>query len=149
MPKIGAADVDAVYLGGSVADKVYLGGNAIYTAAPPAPAALDFSGSSGTRVYYSPVPATAATIEATLYASQGNRTISGGIDTNFGNQSVNFDDFTDRVAFGHNHTGRYFIAGHTNNASSGTVAVTIRDASGNIVAQGTSPLQQFNGGDDD
>ncbi len=88
MPKIGAADVDAVYLGGSVADKVYLGGNAIYTAAPPAPAALDFSGSSGTRVYYSPVPATAATIEATLFATNFRqnytKTISGGIDTNFG-----------------------------------------------------------------
>jgi hypothetical protein len=148
MPKIGAADVDAVYLGGSVADKVYLGGNAIYTAAPPAPAALDFSGSSGTRVYYSPVPATAATIEATLYASQGTKTISGGIDTNFGDQSYNKDLYR-IIQFGHNHTGRYFIAGHTDFASLGTVAVTIRDASGNIVAQGTSPSQQFNGGDDD
>lgn len=36
MPKLGAADIDAVYLGGSVVDKIYLGSNAVYTAiAPP------------------------------------------------------------------------------------------------------------------
>jgi hypothetical protein len=35
MPKLGAADVDAVYLGGSVVDKLYLGSNAVYTAVSP------------------------------------------------------------------------------------------------------------------
>lgn len=112
------------------------------------PVALDFTGSSGSRVYYSPVPAGAATIEATLSASNGTKSISGGIDESFGPQSLN-TDLPSSLEFGHNHTGRYFIAGHTNRVSSGTVAIVIKDASGNVIAQGTSPSQQFNGGDDD
>ena len=138
--------VAAVSAGGTGAYSAAVTGTP--TAAPPEPVALDFTGSSGTRVYYSPVPAGAATIEATLYASNGTKSISGGIDESFGPQSLN-TNLPSSLEFGHNHTGRYFIAGHTNRASSGNVAIVIKDASGNVLAQGTSPSQQFNGGDDD
>jgi hypothetical protein len=41
MPKLGASDVDAVYLGGSVVGKIYLGGSVIYTATTPPPPTND------------------------------------------------------------------------------------------------------------